>query len=150
MQFYVKDIMSTELVTVGENETIRELVKVFTDGNVLGVPVIDDDGYVVGVVSSTDVLKKESSHNFYYAPFMQNSESILFEDAKFFDEKVSSIMTKELFTILPDETVAKMAKEMYEKKIHRLLVTDYEKLIGIVSTFDALKLLATSDEEVIV
>lgn len=150
MQFYVKDIMSTDLITVKEDATIRDLIKIFADNDISGVPVLDKNGYISGVVSSIDILKNESSHNFYIEPFMKNIEISLFEDAKFFDQPISTIMSKDLYTINPGGTVAGMAKIMYEKRIHRLLVTEYDKLVGIVSSFDLLKLLASSDEEVVI
>ena len=150
MQFYVKDIMSTDLITVQEDSTIRDLIKTFADKDILGVPVLDKDGYVVGVVSSVDILKNESSHTFYYDPLMTNFEMSLYEDAKFFDQPVSAIMTHDVYSIGANETIAAMARIMYNKRIHRLLVTEYNKLVGLVTIFDLLKLLASSDEEVIV
>ena len=150
MQFYVKDIMSTELITIKENTQIRDVIKIFVNNDVSALPVLDQDGYLAGVVSSTDVLKQESSHSFYNTTMTKNYELELLEDVKFFDQPVSSIMSEDLYTVEPDATIAKMAKIMYEKKIHRLLVTEYNKLVGIVTTFDALKLLATSDEEVVI
>ena len=150
MQFYVKDIMSTDLVTVKENTQIRDVIKVFANNEISGLPVLDYDGYIVGVVSSTDILKQESSHSFYYASIVENFELELLEDAKLFDQPVSTIMSEDLYTISPDDNIAKMAKIMYEKKIHRLLVTEYDKLVGVVTTYDLLKLIATSDESVIV
>lgn len=150
MQFYVKDIMTTDLITIKENMTIRDLIKTFADKDILGVPVINDEGFVCGVVSSIDILKNESSHSFYHDPFMKNFEISFLEDAKFFDCKVADIMSRDLYSINPDESIAVMARIMYNKKIHRLLVTEYNKLIGIVSTFDLLKLLASSDEQIVV
>ncbi len=150
MQFYVKDIMSTDLITVKENTQIRDIIKIFVNNKISGLPVINQDGCLSGVVSSTDILQKESSHSFYNAPIFTSHELKLLEDAKFFDQIVSSIMTEDLFTIEPDATIAKMAKIMYEKKIHRLLVTEFNKLVGVVTTFDLLKLLSTSDETLLI
>ncbi len=150
MQFYVRDIMSTNIVTINNTSNIKDLVKLFADNGILGAPVVDDDGFIEGVVSSHDVIKNESSHTFYHTASVSSIEQSTYENATFFDQKVSTIMTRDLYTISPDDTIAKMAKMMYDKKIHRLLVVDYDKLIGIVSTFDLLKLLATSDEEMTV
>lgn len=150
MQFYVKDIMSSDLVSINEDKTIRDLIKTFADKDILGVPVLDNEGYVVGVVSSIDILKNESSHSFYQDPFTKNFEHGLLEDVQFFNQPVSTIMSRDIYSISPDESIAKMAKIMYNRKIHRLLVTEYNKLVGIVSTFDLLKLLASSDEEIVV
>jgi CBS domain-containing protein len=150
MQFYVKDIMSEELITISKDATIKELVDLFSEHGIMGVPVIDDEEFIIGVVSSSDVMKNESSHNFYQAPSIETLESMDYKTSNFLESKVSTIMTKDLYSISPEDTIAKMAKVMYDKKIHRLLVVDYNKLVGIVSTFDLLKLLATSDEEVII
>lgn len=150
MQFYVKDIMSEELITINANSTIKELVTLFSKKGIIGAPVIDDDEFIVGVVSSMDVMKNESSHEFYQSPSIGSVESFDMETSTFLERTVDTIMTKDLYTIAPEETIAKMSKIMYDKKIHRLLVVDYNKLIGVVSTFDLLKLLATSDEEIII
>lgn len=150
MQFYVKDIMSTEIITVKENTDIRDLIKIFVNNEISGIPVLNHESSLIGVVSSADVLKKESSHTFYHTTMVKNYELELLEDAKFFEQPVSSIMSTDLITIKPDATIAKMAKIMYEKKIHRLLVQEYDKLVGIVTTFDLLKLLATSDETIVI
>jgi predicted transcriptional regulator len=150
MQFYVKDIMSTDMITVKENAQIRDLIKIFVNNKISGVPVLDMDGMLIGVVSAADILKKESSHSFYFASFVNDYDLELLEDSKFFDMPVSSIMSEDLFTVEPDDSLAQMAKIMYEKKVHRLLVIEYDKLIGIATTFDILKVLATSDESVVI
>ncbi|HSA07547.1 MAG TPA: CBS domain-containing protein [Candidatus Gastranaerophilales bacterium] len=150
MQFYVKDIMSTDLLTIKENISIRDLIKIFSNNEISGLPVLDQDNNIVGVVSLTDVIQNESSQTYYSMPFKKDYEIELLEITKIFDYPVSTIMSKDLFTVEPGDSIAKMAKIMFEKKIHRLLVIEYNKLVGIVTTFDVLKLLATSDESIVV
>jgi len=150
MQFYVKDIMTTDLVTAKENFTIRDAIKIFSNNEVSGLPILDQDNNLAGVISATDIIQNESSSAFFSIPYRKDIEFELIEDSKFFDHLVTTIMSKTLFTIEPDDTIAKMAKIMYDNKIHRLLVTEYDKLIGIVTTFDLLKLVATSDESVVI
>lgn len=150
MQFYVKDIMTTDLITIQENTTIRDAIKIFSNNTISGLPVIDQDDKLTGVLSASDILQNESAHDFYTLPFKREFIFEILEDTKFFDQPVSTIMSEDLYIIEPGDTIAKMAKSMYEKKIHRLLVVEYEKLIGIATTFDLLKLLATSDEAVVI
>ena len=150
MQFYVKDIMTTDLITIQGNTTIRDAIKIFSNNDVSGLPVTNQDDELTGVLSASDILQNESAHTFYTLPYRKDFVLELIDDSKFFDQPVSTIMSEELYTIEPDATIAKMAAKMYEKKIHRLLVTEYNKLIGIVTTFDVLKLLATSDESVVI
>lgn len=149
MQFYVKDIMTLDPLTTKENVSIRDVIRIFSSNDISGLPVIDQDGDLKGVVSSTDVIKNESSSTFFSTPYRGDVNLEILEDTKFFDHPVSSIMSEKLFTINPDATIAQMAKIMYENRIHRLLVTQYGKLVGIVTTFDVLKLLATSDESMV-
>ncbi len=150
MQFYVKDIMTIEPVTIKENISIRDVIKIFSSNEISGLPVLDQDNNLSGVISATDIIQNESSNDFFSVPYKEGIEFENLQNSKFLDHPVSTMMSRELFTIEPDATIAQMAKVMYENKIHRLLVTEYNKLIGIVTTFDVLKLLATSDESVVI
>ena len=150
MQFYVKDIMSTNLITIKENTSIRDAIKIFSNNQVSGLPVLDQNDTLVGVISASDIIENESSHAFYSSPFKEDMELELLKDTKFLDQPVLTIMSTDLFIIEPDSTIAKMSELMYNEKIHRLLVAEYDKLVGIVSAFDVLKLLATSDESVVI
>lgn len=146
MEFYVKDIMTTEIITIKESDKIRNLVKLFADNEIYGVPVLDNNDYVVGVVSSSDIMRKEKSEHFYVNPFFYDFNVNIFEDTRFFDKPVSSIMTEDIITVSPEATIEEMAKIMYDNKVHRLLVTKFDKLLGIVTTYDLLKLLAAIDK----
>lgn len=150
MQFYVKDIMTTDIVTIRDNTSIRDSILIFSGNEVSGLPVVNQDDEVIGVVSASDILQNESLHTFYTLPYNKEYNLEIIEDSKFFDQPISNIMSEELFIIEPNDTIAKMSKIMYDNKIHRLLVTEYNKLIGIATTFDLLKLLATSDESIVI
>lgn len=150
MQFYVKDIMTSELVTIKENTTIRDAIKIFSCNDVSGMPVVNSDDEVSGVLSQNDILQNESTHTFYTQPHRKNFVLDLIQDSKFFDQPISTIMSEELITIGPDATIPEMARIMYEKRVHRVLVIEYGKLVGIATTFDLLKLLATSDQNVVI
>lgn len=144
MQFYVKDIMSTDIVTVEENATVRELVEIFSKNEIMGVPVVKDS-LVTGVVSASDIIKGEMAQSFYDNPRFERKRFQLDTSSHLFDAPVYTLMSDKVFTVGPDDTISSMAKIMYEKKVHRLLVTEYDKLVGIVSTFDLLKLLASTE-----
>ncbi len=150
MQFYVKDIMTTELVTIKENISIRDAIKIFSSNKISGLPILDQDYKLVGVISASDIIKNKSSSAFFSVSYKGETDFECLQESKFLDHPVSTVMTKELFCIEPGATIAKMAKIMYENKIHRLLVSEYDKLVGIVTTFDLLKLIATSDENIVV
>lgn len=150
MQFYVKDIMSTDVITINKSDTLKDVIKTFVMSSITGAPVVDNDETIIGVISDSDILQRECSHSFYQPPLMKEFEEFTHSEDSYMNKPASRLMSKDLYTIEPDDSVSVMAKKMYDKKVHRLLVTEYEKLIGVVTTYDLLKLIATSDESVII
>lgn len=146
MQFYVKDIMSENIIALNENDSLQEAMKKLVDFGIMGAPVLDKKENVVGVISVIDILKKESSRSFYDLPAFEQFKNILTHSNFSKDIKVKDVMTGDLYIVSPDDEIESMAKCMFNNCVHRLLVIEYGKLIGIVSTFDLLKLLASSEK----
>lgn len=145
MDFFVKDIMSSDVIAVKDNAKIKDVIKTMAQNEISGVPVVDEDDYVKGVVSHSDITKEESSYSFYRDTFSVTIPQEVYQtNDSFMYKPVSSIMSHDIFSIDEEETIAKMCCMMYEHKIHRLMVTQDEKIIGIVTTFDLLKLMASN------
>jgi CBS domain-containing protein len=147
-----KDIMNTDVIVAQDTMTLQELTDLLTAKMITGVPVIDDGGKLVGVVSATDVVRssarrtaisEERQRSNYY---LRGWEDQLDEDelAKFHVEEddgltVREIMTPLIFKVTEEATLAEMADTMIGGRIHRLLITRDERLVGIVTTLDMLK-----------
>jgi len=146
----VRDIMRTEVVTVTPDTTVRDLADILAKHQVSGVPVVDSDGTVVGMVSQADVILQDADLHFpYYINFL---DSVIylpgsihnFEERfrKIFAVKVSDIMTGDVVSISPDAPVHEAAAIMADKKVNRLPVISSLKLVGIVTRGDIVQAIA--------
>jgi CIC family chloride channel protein len=118
-QLFVKDAMTKKLITITPNSPLSEVAEIMAKNTIKGMPVLDDNGRLVGMVTLTDVLQVH---------FDQRATT-----------KVSSVMTKELITTIPDESLYVAFDKMTSNQIGRLPVIepgDSLKLIGIITRED--------------
>jgi CBS domain-containing membrane protein len=129
----VRDIMTTEVTTLGRNDSLQLAKDIMTLGRVRHFPVIDD-GKVVGVVSQRDLYKASLGSVMKYGEKAQHAflEGIV----------VKEIMSDPPITIAPHASVQEAARLMMEKKIGCLPVLEGAQLVGIVTETDMLKLVA--------
>jgi predicted transcriptional regulator len=111
---------------------VAEAIVELADGHISGMPVVDGTGRVIGVLSTTDVLTAEAE-----ADDAASRRSLLERTA------VRDIMTPRPFTVAPDEDVCEAARQMLYADVHRLFVAEGEQLVGIISTTDIVRALAT-------
>lgn len=147
----VKDIMQSNVITAGPDTTVRELADLLAEHKISGVPVVDDERRVVGMVSEADVILQDADLHFPY--YIQFLESIIylqsmskFEERfrKAFGTKVADIMSEEVIAISPDASVHDAATMMADHKINRLPVTEQRHLVGIVTRGDIVRAIAES------
>lgn len=164
----VRDIMKTELIFVRAGTTVDALIQLLDEEGVSGVPVLDSSGRVRGVVSRTDVIRAAARASELPAPdefwarvgspatgdeedsawFLAPESAVLMVPADSFptlgldDLSVDEIMTPVAFSVAPDMLVWELADFLVRGKIHRALVQEDEKLVGIVTAFDVMRLMA--------
>ncbi len=147
-----QDIMNPNVIVAHESMTIQELTNVLTSNMITGAPVVDESGKLVGVVSGTDIVRsgarrdaalKEKREVSYYLRGWEDKidEDELGEFHVIEDEglKVRDIMTPLIFKVSEDTSIAEMADTMIGGRIHRLIVTQDDRVVGIVTTLDMLK-----------
>lgn len=140
----IKDIMTTEVITAKESDTIEQCAKLLSTHNLSGLPVLDEEGNLTGIITEGDLIRR--SAKVPTPAYMEFLGGIIYLDNpnKFFEEVKKSMgltakeaMTEELTTIGPEEAIETAANLLVRKKIKRLPVLDEnEKLIGIVSRKD--------------
>ena len=149
MNSLVRDMMTTEVVTVEPSTPFKEIVARLAGRRVSAVPVVDADGRVLGVVSEADLLLKEE-----YLDAEQEVPLVWTRRRRIEREKASGMCARELMsappvTVPPTATVAEAARRMHAAGIKRLPVVDEEgRLLGIVSRADLLKVFARPDDAI--
>ncbi|HBV86170.1 CBS domain-containing protein [Desulfosporosinus sp.] len=144
----VMDVMQTNVITIRSDMEIKEIARTLYDNRISGVPVIDSDGNLVGIVTEGDLLHKETSPQIpgvigilgaliYYNGVKQYESDL----KKLIASQASEIMTANVVIINKEASIEEAASLMVSKKIKRLPVLEDGKIIGIVSRMDIIKTL---------
>jgi CBS domain-containing protein len=135
-----KELMSPRLMAVGRTDSLRDLVDFLRENRIHGA-LVKEAGRLVGVVSFTDVvvfLSDEMVEAEYSFSHMFSSDGEVPDEMS---EKLSSgtvddVMTPAVFTIDESATVGEVARLMKDKGIHRVVVTNLDQAIGVISVTD--------------
>lgn len=142
-----KDIMTTDVIVANKNDIIANVANLLIKEKIGGLPVVDEENKVVGIISETDIMKKESHVD---SPRMLNFiQGIIFLDdmKKFEDEmraiaahKVEDLMSKDIITVNENDTFDYVANVMINKSINRVPVVDENNFLkGIICRYDIIK-----------
>jgi len=153
----VRDIMTTNVVTVRADASFKEIAVRLREHRVSAFPVLDKDGTVIGVVSEADLLLKEAQP-------LSEEEALSEEDAlegarpgilrQRAQEKAraltaADLMSRPAVTVGVEDSVEHAARLMYARGVKRVPVTDAAgRLVGIVSRADVLSVFGRADEEI--
>ena len=148
-----KDIMNPVVWTVRDDLAVPELATFLTEKQITGAPVVDHTGKLVGVVSVTDIAESTAESGNIISDRPHSDLHLPGWDHKLSSDElrqmhienggllVRQIMTPTAYAIAEDTRVSQIAKTMISGRIHRLLVTRENHVVGIVTTLDMLKLL---------
>ena len=146
----VKDFMATDVVTAKPGDTVAAVAKVMSEKRVSGLPVVDDDGALVGVVSEGDLLSRtelgRDAPRSWWLGLLGRSET---PEAyvRAHGQTVADVMTREVETIAPGAGVAALARKLEKNGVKRLPVVDRGQLVGVVSRADVVRALASMQPE---
>jgi CBS domain-containing protein len=144
----VKDVMTTDVVTVRPDTPLKDVARLLAEHGISGVPVVDDDGLVLGVVSEADVLYKERGeppHRSILVWLLRHEKN---GALKFAAHAAAEAMTAPAHTIQSYRLVSTAAQQMLEQKVNRLPVVENGKLLGIVTRADLVRAFVRSDAEI--
>jgi CBS domain-containing protein len=153
-----RDIMTADLLTVTPATTLTHFARVLTEDNISGCPVVTVDGRLAGIASKTDLLARliEGRHDFSSSPDIRRllglgEEGLVATSgaAQESEEEVfgtvDDIMDENPVTVLPDAPVLDVARALAEHRIHRVLVVEKGKLLGIITSLDVIAHFASGD-----
>jgi CBS domain-containing protein len=127
----VRELMQTKVQTVHPDDAVNDAVVTLTDAHVSALPVVDETGHMIGVISSTDILTSEAE-----------ARDAVEREALFEQMMVRDIMTPRPLTVSSDADVREAAQQMLYAEVHRLFVTSGNQLVGVISTTDIVRAVA--------
>jgi CBS domain-containing protein len=140
------DIMTREVVAVTTGTSIRELAELMTLHRIGSVPVVDDQGALIGIVTESDLIEQDKSFHiptvislFDWVIYLESEKKFEKELMRMTGQTVGDIYTKEVVTVEPKTKVSEIADLMCDQKIHSLPVVDEGKLVGIVARIDLIR-----------
>ena len=146
----IADVMSTALVTVGVETPLKAAANAMLDAGVSGLPVVGDDGKLIGIITEADFVAQEAAKDVprprrLLDALFGNGGTQRISDA----DTVGDIMSTQITTVRSDYPVSRAAHEMVDVEVKRLPVVDEAgTLVGIVSRADVVRAFARSDDGV--
>jgi CBS domain-containing protein len=147
----VRDVMTADVRTVAPGMSLKEAAGVLIEGRISGVPVVDNDGKVLGVLSEGDILFKERTPDERPgAVIAWLFDPLQFEESRKLGARVvGEAMTGPAVTIRPERPVSAAAALMLDRGVNRLPVVDRTgALVGIVTRADLVRAFARADADV--
>lgn len=117
-----KDIMTKDVITISPDATLADAIELLVAKEISGMPVVDADEKVIGIISEKDIL------NFAFSGNLRNT-------------RVKEAMSKEVFSFTSDTDIDRISLCLSENKFRRVPIIDNGKLVGIVSRRDIIRVL---------
>jgi len=148
----VKDVMSRDVITVTPETEIAAAARLLLERRINGLPVVDADGHVIGIVCQSDLIAQQKRIP-VPSLFTFLDGYITLTSAKQFEKEVAKIaaatvrqaMTSDPVTVTPETTLEEVATLMVERNYHTLPVVEAGRLVGIVGKEDMLRTLMEKD-----
>lgn len=150
----IADIMSRDPITVRPDTPLSQAIQILAERKISGLPVVDEAGKMVGVISETDLMWREAEVT--PPAYIMLLDSVIYlenpgryerELHKALGQTVGEVMTKNVTTIQATDPVQKAAQILLHKDIRRLPVVDTEgHLLGIVTRGDIIRVMAADNE----
>ena len=120
----VRDIMTPTVVAMHRDKSVSDVEGLFVTQKISGAPLVDDDGNLTGFISKSDVNRFD------------------FTGGDPYSTKAWEIAHPKVITVEASASVEDAASKMLDEEVHRLVVTNGKKMVGVLSAFDFVKLVA--------
>jgi len=140
------DIMTRDVITVTREMSVKELAKLLTTKNISGVPVVDDIGDLIGVVTESDLIYQNKKIHIPTAfaildafIFIESTEKMDREMKKIAGSTVGDIYSRDVVRVSDSARMDEIATIMSERGVHTIPVVSGGKLVGIIGKRDIIK-----------
>lgn len=148
-----RDLMTKDVVTVTPETQVSDIARTLAERRISGAPVVDGGGALRGIVSEADLVVRAARPHFpRYVPFLEGF--IFLESPAHYEQEVrkmlavtaADIMTERVVTAPPSATLEALATLMTEHNINRVVITESEQVVGIVTRGDIVRNLAAQGD----
>ena len=140
------DIMTTDVITVKKNTSLKDLAKILYKNHINGVPVVDDDGLLLGIICESDLIRKDKKLHiptvvaiFDAVVYLESPKSIEKEFKRISATTVEDLYSKKTITVDEKTPIDEIATIMTQKKIYTVPVMDGDLLVGVIGKADLLR-----------
>lgn len=141
-----KDIMTKDVITVRRDTTVRDLAQLFAQHRISTVPVVDEEGLLVGIVSESDLIEQDKNLHiptvvsiFDWVIYLESDKRFEKELQKMTAQTVGEIYSEEVFSVAPEAPVSEVADIMTSKRIQAVPVVEGRRVVGIIGRIDMVK-----------
>ena len=145
-----KDIMTTKLITVSPKATLNEAAELMTEHNISGLPVVENDMVLVGIISESDIIEERSlfsglDHWISIETFLKHKQKPGYEDDPNEDlvldmnSPVKDYMSTRLITAEPHSAVDEIGRLLVRNRVNRIPIVEDRIIVGIITRGDILK-----------
>ncbi|MBM4273140.1 MAG: CBS domain-containing protein [Deltaproteobacteria bacterium] len=144
-----RDIMTTEVITAAPESSVTEAAELLESHRISGLPVVDKEGRLVGVITQSDLVQR--ARDLELPPAINLMDLRIFIETpshfrrrleKMLGGTVKEVMTPDPITVVPETPLADLAALMDRKNVHTLPVVERGKLVGVIGKIDLIRALA--------
>jgi CBS-domain-containing membrane protein len=147
-----RDVMVSPVITTNPASSVKEVAQILLKNRISAVPVVDDDGKLVGIVSEGDLMRRadlgtERHRAWWLAALFAHDETLAAEYVKQHSRRVADVMTRRLVTAAPDTALNEIAGLLERHSIKRVPIVEKGAVVGIVSRANIIQALAADRNE---
>ena len=142
----VVDLMTRDVITVRTDAPVVEIARAMLSRNISGVPVVDPDGRVVGIVTEADLVERNA--NVHFPTFLQILDARIFlSNTRHFEDELrkalgttaAEVMTEQVESVQAGDDLSVVATLMVDKGVNPVPVYEGHRLVGIISRSDIIR-----------
>lgn len=146
-----RDVMVSPVITVKPTASVTEAAKIFLERRISAVPVVNDGGELVGIVSEGDLIRRVESgteqQRSSWLRFLVGDEGLAAEYVKTHARKIADVMTRKVVTAAPDTPLRELAALLEKNAIKRVPIVSDGQVVGIVSRANLVQAIASARKE---
>jgi CBS-domain-containing membrane protein len=143
-----RDVMVSPVITVKPSSSVKEVAEIFLERRISAVPVVDDEGKLVGIVSEGDLMHRAEAgterRRSWWLRALTSEQTLAVEYIKAHARKVADVMTRDVITATADTPLHEIAALLEKNSIKRVPIITKGQLVGIVSRANLIQAVASA------